>query len=285
VHIITSKGGANKTSVRNIIEAFAKNCDFISDTLTLSYQLIVSPQGEGSGSCGPQPPPKEVTTGQKKKRSQRRRQKRRQQKIKDVGNEGQEGPETRQKGGSSKGQQALQKVFVNVFTDQNIDIPSIVYRTLNLGANYQLSLIPSISQIWKDWAKTRKFLEEKANWEFEERKTKGTLDRCSLSSFNNIVAAVNDRRIFNSKYINKKLQSDKALRTAANVNNAMRTVFNFLSENNLFVILADKNLGLTIFICCICILSINTASSSFGYFRHTIKMIIYLEFFSLASSI
>ena len=42
------------------------------------------------------------------------------------------------------------------------------------------------------------------------------------------------------------LQSDKGLQKAANINKTMRNVFNFLVENNLFVILADKNLGLTI---------------------------------------
>ena len=241
VHIIQLKAGANQTKV--LCDTLVEHLDRL--ILTFCSSDLAASQGEGSGPRVLEPSSEEVTTSQKKSRSQRRRQKRRQQKTKVVGCEGQEG-----NGIPSKervpGQEARQKVFVNVHLDRTVEIPSIIFRTLNLGANFQLASIPKEQQIQRDWEKTRKTLETKAGQEFEEGQGKGVLVSSARSSFVNIVAAVSDRRIYNNNYINKKLLSNKALRTAANVNNAMRTVYDFLRDNNLFVILADKNLGLTI---------------------------------------
>ena len=57
--------------------------------------------------------------------------------------------------------------------------------------------------------------------------------------------AINDRRICNTTYINNRI-NNKALRKVANINISLKRVYDFLTESNLIVILADKNLGLTI---------------------------------------
>src|SRR3954447_14080910 len=242
---IACKAGAT-SAVSDLCEFIANKCFEINNDI-LFGNLGAPSIDQGQHSHQPESQIEKQITQKKKGRSQRRRQKRRKQKTTDQYQTGWEREGIPQKGRTQGWSQKLQKtwkeqVFVNVHLDRNINIPSIVFRTLNLGANFQLAKIPQPEEIWQQWEKTKRTIVQKAGWEFEQKGQKQSL----ICSFNNIVAAVNDRRIYNLNYINKKLKSDKGLRTAANINNAMRTVFNFLQENNLFVILADKNLGLTI---------------------------------------
>src|SRR5436305_316074 len=238
IFVMSCKAGAT-SAVSVVIDLVAKECHNICNNILfgdLGAPLQYEVQGPHNSK-----PTYEKEPAKKKGRSQRRRQQRRSQKREiDQSCEGNGIPQKGRTQGPEKARK--QKVFVNVHLDRNIEIPSIVFRTLNLGANFQLASFPQARQIWQDWEKSKDKIVQKttAKWEEKQGQKQG------LNSFLNIVAAVNDRCIYNFKYINKALRCDKGLRTAVNINNAMRTVFNFLKENNLFVILADKNLGLTI---------------------------------------
>jgi len=135
-----------------------------------------------------------------------------------------------------------QKVFVNIYTkDKNITVPSYVYRTLNLDANFSIATIPTQKTIWSQWQESRKQILTA----IEKGKEQGKIDsRCSF--INNFCNAMNDQALVpNSNYINKSI-NNKALRRVANVNLSLKRVYEFMTNNDLLVILADKNLGLTI---------------------------------------
>ncbi|HZS42605.1 MAG TPA: reverse transcriptase domain-containing protein [Candidatus Paceibacterota bacterium] len=186
--------------------------------------------------------PREPEPSQKKGPSQRRRQKRRQKKNKREGIREEQG-EGQSSGPRSQTSISKQKVFVNVHSDKNIVIPNIVFRTLNLGANFQLASVPSQTSIWRHWENTKGQIQARATRYYQEKQ--GQTNQKINSSLINVIDAVNDRRIYNLNYINKALQN-KGLRKAANINSTLQVVYDFLVKNDLYVILADKNLGLTI---------------------------------------
>ncbi|CAB5381736.1 unnamed protein product, partial [Rhizophagus irregularis] len=66
------------------------------------------------------------------------------------------------------------------------------------------------------------------------------------NSFNNILEAVNFVMINNESYFNKTVASSSRFRHAVKINKLVQNVFDFLNDNELMCILADKNLGLTI---------------------------------------
>jgi hypothetical protein len=66
------------------------------------------------------------------------------------------------------------------------------------------------------------------------------------NSFNNIIEAVNFVMINNPNYFNKTVASSLRYKQAVKTNKLVNNVFDFLNENGLMCILADKNLGLTI---------------------------------------
>lgn len=129
------------------------------------------------------------------------------------------------------------KVFVNVASQQNIVIPSYVFSTLNLGANFQIISPPSLQsrrESWKGVAKEIKEIVREDNSFTKE------------NSFNNILEAVNFVMINNESYFNKTVASSSRFRHAVKINKLVQNVFDFLNDNELMCILADKNLGLTI---------------------------------------
>jgi hypothetical protein len=126
------------------------------------------------------------------------------------------------------------KVFVNVHLENTVKIPSYVFNTLNLGANYQLCTLPSQSSLRSDWQKAKAQIGQKVG---------------GVKNFPNAVVnyidAVNDLQFCNYNYINK-VSRNVGLRRAVNLNMTLRRVYDFLVNNDLIVVLADKNLGLTI---------------------------------------
>jgi hypothetical protein len=234
--LIQLKAGA-VTAVCDFIDWI---CQLFDDELT-KFVLSGAPTKEGENPRNPESFEFEVVQKKKKPSQRRRQQRRKRQQKKQVG-QGKDDQQEHPQGTGQTQRQAQNKVFVNVHTERNIAIPAYVFRTLNHGANYQLAQFPQNQQIWKEWEQTKKFITEKARREKGQQGQRKSLD----SSFVNIVAAVNDRRIYNNKYINKILRCDLGLRKAVSINNTLRDVFKFLTENDLLVILADKNLGLTI---------------------------------------
>ncbi|CAB5194171.1 unnamed protein product [Rhizophagus irregularis] len=109
--------------------------------------------------------------------------------------------------------------------------------TLNLGANFQIISPPSLQsrrESWKGVAKEIKEIVREDNSFTKE------------NSFNNILEAVNFVMINNESYFNKTVASSSRFRHAVKINKLVQNVFDFLNDNELMCILADKNLGLTI---------------------------------------
>src|SRR5262249_2216503 len=102
---------------------------------------------QGSNSCGPK------SSQKKESPTKRRRQKHRKQKKK-AGEEGtSQGCKTLAKPVKEKNREPkTKKVFVNVYLpNKNTKVPSFVFRTLNLGANFSLCSIPTQASITKTW--------------------------------------------------------------------------------------------------------------------------------------
>src|SRR3954452_9222940 len=132
--------------------------------------------------------------------------------------------------------QRTSQVFVNVFTENNICIPSHVFRMLNLGANYQLASLPSLKQL-------------KGGWQTTSKIARRTLDSSGIlfnnKEFSLIERAISHACLGNNKFLNKIFQG-RQFRSICKHNKLIESVYNFIVSNDLLVILADKNLGLTI---------------------------------------
>ncbi|CAB4445838.1 unnamed protein product [Rhizophagus irregularis] len=126
------------------------------------------------------------------------------------------------------------KVFVNVHLENTVAIPSYVFNSLNLGANYQLCSMPSQSSLRSDWQKAKAQIGQKV----------GGAKKLP-SAVINYIDSINDQWFCNNNFINK-VSRNVGLRRACNANFTLRRVYEFLVNNDLIVILADKNLGLTI---------------------------------------
>lgn len=253
-----------KLVIETIDEAIV-NCELLINLfLTEHYQFEVGPEGEIQGhyqhnyqieySPGPTSPK------QKKTRSILRKQRRKTQKAqrgphptkidsktspssssiptkgkqKEQVEEKQGQPTRRlptnvQNGRKQKGKK--QKVFVNNTTD--VLIPSYVYRMLNLGANYQLASMPTQESITNEWEIVRAQILKENNG--------GVVN----NFIRNAAEAVNDHVINNKNFINK-VTSDRRFAAIVKHNKLIGDVYKFIVQNNLLVILADKNLGLTI---------------------------------------
>ncbi|PKY61483.1 hypothetical protein RhiirA4_486532 [Rhizophagus irregularis] len=131
-------------------------------------------------------------------------------------------------------QKQTKKVFVNVHLEKRVSIPSFVFRTLNLGANFQVCSLPTQRSLRNSWQEARGQI---------LKKTGG--GQKIGSAVINLIDSFNDRRFCNINFINKVLRNS-GLRKAANINLTLRRVYEFLVDNDLIVVLADKNLGLTI---------------------------------------
>lgn len=131
------------------------------------------------------------------------------------------------------------KVFVNNASQQNISIPSYVFNTLNLGANYQIISFPNIQERKQTWKpirlNIRKMILDSDSFDVNKKQ-----------SYINIMDAVQSVCINNPSYFNKTVAHSRNFTQAVKNNKLVKNVFNFLEQNNLMCILADKNLGLTI---------------------------------------
>jgi len=153
------------------------------------------------------------------------------------------------------------KVFVNNASKRDILIPSYVYRTLNLGANFQLASMPTQSTIQQGWQQVIKQLlsikekeeqsksgvQQPPQQQQQQRQGEEKLVNLKYNKnyIDNIICAISDLRVNNLHYINK-VTSSRRFRQVEKFNKLARKVFQFLSDNELICILADKNLGLTI---------------------------------------
>jgi hypothetical protein len=174
----------------------------------------------------------------KKRRSQNKRSRRlaakNWQKLQQ-GHEAEQQQEQFQESPTGERRKSEQKVFVNVASQQNISIPSYVYSTLNLGANYQLINFPSQRTIREGWSETRQKINKliKSSDFFSDNRSLGNM----LDAVQTV--CINDN-YFNKVIVNKKF------RKVVNHNKLVQKCFNFLNANSLMCILADKNLGLTV---------------------------------------
>jgi hypothetical protein len=130
------------------------------------------------------------------------------------------------------------EVFVNSFLpNMTLSIPAYVFRMLNLGANYQLCSFPRQSQWQSDWKESQ----EKVKLLLGS--SAGFFD---VDKFELVNRAITHQFINNEHVINKTIFKNRQLQFINKNNNLINKVFRFMVDNNLFVILADKNLGLTI---------------------------------------
>ena len=134
--------------------------------------------------------------------------------------------------------QKQKKVFVNVATQQNITIPSYVFSTLNLGANFQIISTPSLQTRRKNWS-------EVAIQAKEIIRNSSSFNN-NNNSLCNVMDAVQSVMINDANYFNKTIVSKQNFKQAVKQNKLVKNVFDFLNDNELMCILADKNLGLTI---------------------------------------
>ncbi|CAB4491791.1 unnamed protein product [Rhizophagus irregularis] len=146
-------------------------------------------------------------------------------------------PSAEEKTGWQK-QKQQKKVFVNVATQRNISIPSYVFSTLNLGANFQIISTPSLQTRRKNWSgiasQTKEIIRNSDSFNNNN------------NSLNNIMDAVQSVMINDPNYFNKVVASKQNFKQAVKQNKLVQNVFDFLNDNELMCILADKNLGLTI---------------------------------------
>ncbi|GES78965.1 reverse transcriptase (RNA-dependent DNA polymerase) domain-containing protein [Rhizophagus clarus] len=142
-----------------------------------------------------------------------------------------------EKGRKAQAEKYSKRVFVNVASQQAIKIPSYVFSTLNLGANFQLISSPSLKDRQESWQGVKKQIQEIAE------SNNSFIDR---DNFDVIMDAVQVVMINDPNYFNKNIASNKSFRQAVKFNKLVKNVFDFLNANELMCILADKNLGLTI---------------------------------------
>ena len=206
---------------------------------TLSREVRFNPAG------GPQ---KDQVESRQTSRSQLRRKKRQAKKIEnrdkkieetrtapETGGEeqsqGQEGQAVRKE---TSWQKSRQKVFVNVVT-KRVSVPSYVLRMLNLGANFQLASFPQASKRLESWQKTTT----------QVMRMLRETSRVNEPFFNLINKCIIRECILNEKFVNKVYQG-RQFRQVCKYNKLIESVFKFCVNNELYCILADKNLGLSL---------------------------------------
>ncbi|GES84136.1 reverse transcriptase (RNA-dependent DNA polymerase) domain-containing protein [Rhizophagus clarus] len=249
LHVTKCKTGmvsTNRNNCNNLIIEVLTNCVRNSSLVMMTNPSTILDQSpheqisQGTNSCQAE---HSKTQGSPKQRRQKRRRTVKKTKGKEGTGHRQQDEGSCQKSGTKtkRPQTGQKKVFVNTFLpERNITIPSYVFRTLNLGANFQLCSIPSFQTIQKGWETSARQIQEAIN----KREEQGLISS-NLAYINNLMNALNDQRFCNVKFINK-VTHNKALRKAANINLSLQRVYDFIRDNKLLVILADKNLGLTI---------------------------------------
>ncbi|CAG8601609.1 11703_t:CDS:2, partial [Diversispora eburnea] len=128
------------------------------------------------------------------------------------------------------------KVFVNNVSSLSDNlIPSYVYSLLNKGANFQLTYPCSIRQAAKSWSTSLQEFYQKA-----EQGESGGEKINKLKKLENIIYCINFNLFNKIPLFNRKYQN------VFKFNLNCERVFRWTIANKVYVVLADKNLGLTL---------------------------------------
>lgn len=242
-HLLKIKGGA-VVSCWNNDPTFASILNELNINLFNHILILDNPLAEATQGRYPRPAEYEKKKRPSRRCAKRKTQRKQKTQATKAREQEEEGPEieeiqddfeefvkeSRQTARKNK----FKKVFVNVHLENTVKIPSYVFNTLNLGANYQLCNMPSQSSLRSDWQKAKAQLGQKV----------GGVKNFP-NAVNNYIDAINDQWFCNYNFINK-VSKNIGLRRAVNANLTLRRVYDFLVNNDLIVVLADKNLGLTI---------------------------------------